>query len=425
MSLTTLTKPSLDVLKEQFASNRLLLLHPSSRYRTLLIAALIEDPPCPIYYYGLGAEDTNLPQFLVGFIHDLADQSPTFGRRTNEAQRQQPTDPAALARALADDLAELEDTDYLLILDEYDRADAVEDIQVFVELLLDDLPEHCHILINSRTLPRLPWLALVTKHTAAVLRNDQMLTSGFYAERDPHQPALEVHAFGPGYVMIDGQHISAWEGHLPRLLFFFVLDRPLVTRSEICQAFWPELPLDQAVNVFHVTKRRLHKAIGLDVLLHESGHYRVSSDLNIEYDVLQFVQALVDARTTSGEEAAGAWQRAIDLYRGEYLQGHDEAWIIARRDDFRSGYLEALTQLAHIRTAQEQYEQALGLHLRAVSEYPNREDIHREIMLLYGKLGRRSEAAEHYQKLEQRLRETFGISPAPETQAVYNQVIGD
>ena len=54
----------------------------------------------------------------------------------------------------------------------------------------------------------------------------------------------------------------------------------MVTRADICQAFWPELPLDQAVNVFHVTKRRLHKALGFDVLVHEGGHYRVNPALN-------------------------------------------------------------------------------------------------------------------------------------------------
>src|SRR5690606_39999125 len=123
-----------------------------------------------------------------------------------------------------------------------DRADAVQEIQAFVEVLLDKLPKQCHLLINSRTLPRLPWVALVAKHEAVVLRDSKLLTSGFYTERISENPNVEVYALGPGYVLVNGQNVTTWEGHLPRLLFFFALDRPMVTRADICQAFWPDLP---------------------------------------------------------------------------------------------------------------------------------------------------------------------------------------
>ena len=225
-------------------------------------------------------------------------------------------------------------------------------------------------------------------------------------------------------MIVNGQHIAAWEGYLPRLLFFFALDRPMCTRAEICQAFWPELPIDQAVNVFHVTKRRLHKALGFDVLVHEGGHYRVNPSLNLQYDVLEFVGSLVEARSRPGREGEGYWQHAIDIYRGCFLQGHDDLWVIARRADFREGYLEALVELARLREAEGQTEIALGLFLRSVSEAYNREDLHREVIRAYGKLGRRSEAAEHYRKLQTDLQERYAISPAPETQALYQEVIG-
>ncbi len=425
MSLKELVYPSIETLAAHYTSNKLLLIHPSSRYRTLLIAALLDSPPCPLFYYSLGVTDVSLAQLLTGLVHDLADQSPTFGRRLNQVRSNYPDDFDRLATALAEDLVELSEGDYLLILDEYDRADNIPEIQTFVEYLLDYLPDHCHLLINSRSLPHLPWVALVAKHQAVVLKDSQLLTSGFYSESLSENPNVEVFALGPGYVMVNGQHVTTWEGHLPRLLFFFSLDRPMVTRADICQAFWPDLPLDQAVNVFHVTKRRLHKALGFDVLVHKGGHYRVNPALKLQYDVLEFVGSLVEARSASGEDAAPHWQYAIDLYRGDYLQGHDDPWIVSRRADFREGYLEALTEMGHIRAEQGQYEIALGLFLRAVSEAGNREDLHREVLKLYGRLGRRGEAAEHYQNLMIELEERYKIAPAPETQAIYQDIISD
>lgn len=424
MSLQELVAPSIETIAQHFRSNKLLLIHPSSRYRTLLIAALLQDPPAPLYYYSMQTGDVNLPQFLSGLIHDLADQNPTFGRHLNAVRNEAPDDLPRLADALAQDLAELSDEDYLLILDEYDRADTVSEIQSFFELLLEALPEQTHLLINSRTLPRLPWVSLVARHQAVVLRDARLLTHGFYSESFAENPNVEVYALGPGYVMINGEHVTTWEGHLPRLLFFFALDRPMVTRSDICRAFWPELPIEQAVNVFHVTKRRLHKALGFDALLHEGGHYRINPALNLQYDVLDFVGSLVEARDSDAADAAGYWQYAIDLYRGDYLQGHDDDWILKRRADFREGYLEALNELARLKEDAGDDEVALGLFLRAVSEAPNREDLHRRVIQLYGKLGRRIEAAEHYQKLETTYKDRYGVSLSPETQSVYREVTG-
>jgi DNA-binding SARP family transcriptional activator len=423
MLLKEIVAPSIETLTSYYASNKLLLIHPSSRYHTLLIAALIDDPPCPLFYYGLGIEDVSLLQFVSGLARALGDQAAIFGTYINEDLSQGNSDPQHLAEMFGRDLDQLSKEDYLLILDEYDRADEIADIQSFLENLLEYLPPQCHLLINSRTLPRLPWVGLVAKKQAVVLRDARMLPSGFYSEHFSENPNVEVYALGPGYVIVNGQHVSTWEGHLPRLLFFFALDRPLCTRADICKAFWPDLSEDQAVNVFHVTKRRLHKALGFDIVLHEGGHYQINPDLNLQYDVLEFVSSLVEARSKPGQEAESHWEHAIDMYRGNYLQGHDDAWIVARRADFREGYVEALTELAKIREDQDRADVALGLYLRALSEQYNREDIHRDVIRLYGKLGRRSEAAEHYTRLENDFKERYNITPSPETQATYKEVV--
>ena len=142
----------------------------------------------------------------------------------------------------------------------------------------------------------------------------------------------------------------------------------MITRSEICQAFWPELDTDQAVNVFHVTKRRLHKALDMDVLVHLDGYYRINPELDIDYDVMHFATQLMEGRdkTTPTESPRG--RKAIDLYRGPFLQGHSDRWILDRRADFQAGFLEALTEMAQYRLTEDRPEFALGLYQRAVGE---------------------------------------------------------
>jgi DNA-binding SARP family transcriptional activator len=423
MALSTLIDQSLQAFQEQAGQARLILLHPRSRYRSALVAQLMNLPGLKVFYHALGPDDLNLESFVSNITHDLANQHPTFGRHLNLLPSSAYRDLNVLLETFALDLSELSDEDFLLILDEYDRADSADDIQLFIAQLIGKLPSNCRLVLNGRTLPRLPFVSLIAQKYAILLEDERLIKSNFYEMEDRGKTKLDVFALGQGHVLMNGAEINTWEGHLPRLLFFFALDRPIVTRSEICKAFWPELEMEQAVNVFHVTKRRLHKALDVDVLVHEDTHYCINPDFAVRYDVMELATALLEARNeTASKKRLAALQRAIDLYRGPFLQGHTDRWILDRRNEFRAGYFEALTEMAHIRLAEERYEHALGLFQRALAEDFTRENIHRDIMQLYAKLGRRSEAAAHYQRLVEEQKKS-GRSLEPETEAVHRDIM--
>ncbi len=422
MELNNLIGAFYQAFMDRAAGASVVLLHPASRYRSVLVAQLMNDPAIRVFYFAMGPDDVNIGSFLSGITHDLANQHPTFGRYLNQIHFETQDDFESLLEAFVADLGELSDEPFLLILDEYDRTDSADDLQAFVEQVILRLPAQCQLVINSRTLPRLPWVSLIAQKKAVILQDEHLVSSNFYDMRSDGATLLDVFALGPGYVLLNDSAIETWEGHLPRLLFFFALDRPVVTRSEICQAFWPDLENDQAVNVFHVTKRRLHKALDFDVLVHEGGYYRVNPEVSIHYDIMEFVGALVKGRSPETEDKAAVWQHAIDLYRGPFLQGHSDKWIVERRADYQTGYLEALSEMANIRLAEGRQEHALGLLLRAVSENDRYEPIHRQIMKLYATLGRRSEAAAHYQKLVEQLK-IEGKAPEAETQALYASIM--
>jgi len=422
MELNNLIGAFYQAFMDRAADARVVLLHPASRYRSVLVAQLMNDPDVRVYYYAMGPDDINIGSFLSGITHDLANQHPTFGRYLNQIHFETENDFESLLEAFVADLADLSEEPFLLILDEYDRTDSADDLQAFVEQVILRLPAYCQLVINSRTLPRLPWVSLIAQKKAVILQDEHLVSSNFYDMRTDGETRLEVFALGPGYVLLNDEPIDTWEGHLPRLLFFFALDRPVVTRSEICQAFWPDLDNDQAVNVFHVTKRRLHKALDFDVLVHEGGYYRVNPQVSIHYDIMEFVGSLVNGRSPETEDKASVWQHAIDLYRGPFLQGHSDQWILERRADYLTGYLEALSEMANIRLEEGRQEHALGLLLRAVSENDRYEPIHRQIMKLYATLGRRSEAAGHFQKLVEQLK-AEGKAPEAATQELYASIM--
>lgn len=422
MKLQDLIQASYDTFHYYAPKAKIVLLHPSSHYRSVLVAKLINSPDVRTLYYAMGPDDLDLKSLISRMTHDLANQHPTFGRHTNMLRAEVYEDRSMfdlIVQTFARDLSEVADDHFLFILDEYDRSDTADDIQQFVERLIDFLPEHCKVVINSRTLPRLPWVSLISRGQAVMLEDQNLIEDNFYDLTQESDDTLEVYALGPGFVLMNNKAIETWEGHLPRLLFFFALDRPVVTRSEICQAFWPELDMDQAVNVFHVTKRRLHKALRMDVLVHTDGYYRVNPKFAVRYDVIDFVTVLMAGRDEDVDRKTRmrAWQRAIEMYRGPFLQGHQDSWIVKRRNDYQAGYLEALTSMANVRLEEGRKEHALSLFQKAVTEDNTRQDLHREIMRLFASMGRRSEAAAHFQNL------TDSIQLDHETETVYSEIM--
>ena len=126
---------------------------------------------------------------------------------------------------------------------------------------------------------------------------------------------------------------------------------------------------------------------------------------------------MAGTRAFSKKERMKAWQKCINMYRGPFLQGHNDDWILRRREDYKTGYLEALTSMANIRLDDGRTEQALNLYQKAVTEDNHRQDLHREIMRLFTSMGRRSEAAAHYQSL------TDEITLEPETEETYQEIM--
>lgn len=427
MSLQSLVADAYKAFQYYSEGAQVVLLHPESRLRSMLVAHLLNETPKPIFYYAIGADDVSIESFIDGITHDLANQHPTFGRylyQTNWREYER-LDLEAAVDAFVADLDEISSDPYMLILDDFDASDTADLIQVFWERVVRKLPPQCQLVINSRTLPRMPWVSLMARKQAVMLKDSEVVRELFY--RPPMLDAsvqIDAIGLGPGSVTINGKTIEDWEGHLPRLLLFFVLERPLATRDEICRTFWPDLDSEQAVNVFHVTKRRLHKALDYDVLVHQDGYYQVNPEAAVSYDVEHFTAQLMKGRlAATDEEAFNFWQTAANAYSGPFLQGHTEYWIEERRDDFLMGYLEAMSALAHLRLAEGRDEQALALLIKAVNEDARYESIHRDIMQLYVKLGRRGEAAGHYKQLLEMLA-AAGREPEMATQALYQEFAG-
>lgn len=156
--------------------------------------------------------------------------------------------------------------------------------------------------------------------------------------------------------------------------------------------------------------------------------FRADSDAFVDAVVFDSLAAPEDGgrdRREAGLSEAG-WEklrRAVGLYRGEFMPGCYEDWVVIERERHRERYIASTARLARFHAARGDYDQALDYCWAVLGEDPLRETVHRQVLAIYAACGRRAEAIAHYRWLARRLREELDVAPLPETRAFYQEAL--
>jgi two-component SAPR family response regulator len=433
MFLHKVTHVSLDSFHEKSKGRKAVLLYPWTNYRNLFLAYFLNNAQDGLLYYRVHGTNEGVP--IRDVVADLVEQISavvgSFGKKTRAALKK--SKPAGIGEALAADLGAYARQPVVLYLDEMDRVAADDDFTEFITACVHALPDNAQIAVSSRLLTYEPWAAMVASGAAIVLGTEQHKDDMMFTVESDPRPQIEVFAFGRGHVSVNGQPITNWDGALPRNLFFFFMDRPLVTRDEIFKMFWPTLSVKEATNVFHVTKRKITERINMKVghgggsfelTQYNSGFYLPSDKVVRHYDVSDFVESVEKAQITTDErEQQYLFSRAIDLYKAPFLQTIEMEWVQARREQLREMYGAALIGMGRLCASDGDERRALGYLTRALKETPEREDIHRQVISLYASLGMKDDAIAHYHHLAAYLDSTLGVAPSHDITSVYEMIV--
>jgi DNA-binding SARP family transcriptional activator len=408
-------------LVERVYDAPVIVIYPRHRSHTAVMGLVLRDINTSIYSYPLREEDTTLRTMLRNLTTDP--QFPhDFGEETRSAIDS--TDaPEEWATAFAADLGRLRSDGFVIVLDEMDRlkADPVA-VDRFFRELVPHIPSQAQFLINGRELYRQPWNDLILDNYAMAAGDNMAIGEGIFNEPG-ERGQIEFHSLsGHSRILSDGRHIKSWDGSLPRNLCYYFINFPMVTRDEIFDIFWPHLGVKEATNVFHVTKRKISEKLGYEITAYSNGFYVPSPRVNVLYDAREFEEMVEQALSGSEELAPARWYRAVQLYRHPYLEGLNMPWIVEKREQLRDSFAQALIGLGRMYRQLNEPERALGYFLRAVSEKPDREDVHRNIMQLYYDSGRKDDAVVQYKTLESTLKRKFNITPSQETRALFDRL---
>jgi DNA-binding SARP family transcriptional activator len=431
MQVSNITNTTSSAINERVSGKRVILIYPWANYRTIFLTYFLETVDRGLLYYCIRAESSgSLVEWMSGLLDEFSEVLTGFGDQLRAALAA--GKPDEIGAALAADLAAYSGgEDVILFLDDFDLAPLNGALRDFINAVVTALPDNVKLAFSSRRLTYEPWYGLVARDEATVLGTEYRKNDVMFAIESKPRPQLEVYALGRGYAIVNGQYIENWDGALPRNLFFYFMDHPLVTRDEIFQTFWPNLSVKEATNVFHVTKRKISERISMKVAgagnyeltQYSGGFYMPSEKVVRHYDVADFQDAIDQAMVaTSDEKEKALLTQAIELYKSPFLTTVDMQWVQDRREQLRQLYAQALISMARLHKRHQELPNALGFFIRALKETPEREDIHREVMNIYLQQDMVQDAIRQYQTLEKILKDELGIKPAHETRDLFETI---
>lgn len=205
------------------------------------------------------------------------------------------------------------------------------------------------------------------------------------------------------------------------LLAYLVLARPrgFRRRDELLGVFWPERPEDRARNALSQALYMLRGSLGAEAI-ESRGQAEVGIATGaLSCDAVRFEDALEE----------GDLERALELYRGELLEGFHlsdvpafERWLQTERERFRRRAREAALELAEAADEERDLKATARWARRALQIAPADEAVGRHLMRALDESGDRAGALRTYEILATRLERTLGVEPSPETRALADRI---
>lgn len=185
-------------------------------------------------------------------------------------------------------------------------------------------------------------------------------------------------------------------------------------------------------SAIYALRRFLDEAISdataSDFVILDRGHYHLAKELSVSSDVEEFdsryEQGRFLERAKKEEDAASEYEKAVTLYRGDYLaEDLYEDWTMIERERLTSAYVDILNRLAAYHARSGNFQKSIADRYLLLEKDPYHEESYRSLMRCYSRLGLRGRALRQYEMCERRLNYLYGISPAPETRTLHEKLL--
>ena len=230
--------------------------------------------------------------------------------------------------------------------------------------------------------------------------------------------SVQLHLFGPPRITIDNETklLNGTNTAVLSLLALSPATQFKLTRSRLAGTIWPDTDEEHARQLLSNALYRLRRSFLTDCHLTTDSETIHLQDIYI--DVAHF-------QTLSESNEIDQLQKAITLYSGDLLEGHDPLWALPMRAELRETFFNLLSRAASAYEEMGDFDNALLAANKWSLVDPLNERAHTAVMKLCVQLGRYGIAIQQYETLTQLLEEELGVTPLPETQQLFELITNE
>ncbi len=159
----------LDFLHENLERKLLLVTAPAGYGKTTLVVDFANEVDLSVCWYTLDEGDRDPSTFMAYLVASVRQKFPNFGERSMSMSESGMLVARSAAAALATDMVNDVPEYFVLVLDDWHLVGEDATIRELLDHLLNYLPEHAHIIVAGRTLPRGPLIRLTAQGAVAGL----------------------------------------------------------------------------------------------------------------------------------------------------------------------------------------------------------------------------------------------------------------
>ncbi|HEX7568141.1 MAG TPA: BTAD domain-containing putative transcriptional regulator [Anaerolineaceae bacterium] len=250
---------------------------------------------------------------------------------------------------------------------------------------------------------------------------------------------LRIYTLGSFQVWTGSKPVLAtgWRREKARQLFQVLLSNrtSALDRDQILELLWPGLDPATAQRNFKVTLNALYQVLEPErdagqesaYIMRDGTVYSLRSGADLWLDAEAFTDAVRQGEALlekTPETGMALLKEALAQYKGEYLpEERYETFAAAERERLAVLFLHSADRLSEAYIKFKKPSEAVELCQRILAIDDCWERAYGHLMKAYSLLGNHGMLARTYQHCVQTLRKELDVSPAPETEALYQQLL--
>lgn len=241
---------------------------------------------------------------------------------------------------------------------------------------------------------------------------------------------VKIFTFGRLEIFDNNKPIHLSTQKQAALILYLILNQRIFPRVFLANTFWGKMNTVESLknlnrNLYFIKRDFPSSKNMLSIDSKSIG----AKPAKIWIDAIELDEIFKKIKLSSGNEKEKLLNKALNLYKGEFLEGifikeADEFndWMFLKKEHYKQNYINAINHFADYFIEEKKHTEAIRLLNLSLQEDALQEIIHQKLIQQYILAKQKKMAIEQFQRCQKTIKKELNVDPLPETIALINKI---